>query len=90
MPWIIAIGIGTLILYLIFKWDRQAFIRQLDLYFGNRSKLSEDDFYARYFEAQGIPKAIPIRIRKIFENQFDADFSRISSADDFSEEMNFI
>lgn len=65
-------------------------LKKLDEFFEGRASLSDDDFYIQYFERQGIQKEIPIRVRKIFEEMFEADFSRITSTDDFSEEMKFI
>lgn len=64
--------------------------RRLNDFFAGRNPLSDNDFYVQYFEKQGIPKEIPIRVREIFSEKFDADFSRISNTDDFSEEMKFI
>ena len=65
-------------------------LKKLDEFFEGRAPLSDDDFYIKYFEGQGVQKEIPIRVRKIFEEMFEADFSRITSTDDFSEEMKFI
>jgi len=65
-------------------------LKKLDEFFEGRASLSDDDFYIQYFERQGVQKEIPIRVRKIFEEMFEADFSRITSTDDFSEEMKFI
>ena len=75
---------------MIYKLNQKSLADQLDRYFGDRQPLSDDDFYIQYFEKQGIPKKIPVKIRKIFENQFGADFSRISNTDDFSTDMKFI
>ena len=65
-------------------------IEKLNGFFKGRMPLDDVNFYLQYFEQQGIPKEIPIRVRQIFEEHFDADFSRIKNTDDFSEEMKFI
>ncbi len=65
-------------------------ISDLDEFFKGRESLDDDEFYIKYFQDQGIQKEIPIKVRKIFEEQFEADFSRISDKDDFSEDMKFI
>ena len=65
-------------------------IEKLDEVFNDRESLSDEEFYTQYFEMQGIPKEIPIRVRKIFEEQFDADFSRVKNTDDWSQEMQVI
>ena len=90
IPWLVGIPIGGLILYIIYKIDQKSLTDQLDQYFGDRQPLSDDEFYIQYFEAQGIPKEIPVKVREIFREQFGADFSRINNSDDFSEGMNFI
>ena len=87
------IAVIALIIFGCFRGNlisHEELLRKLDDFFNGRTPLSDDEFFIHYFEAQGIPKEIPIRVRKIFEEHFDADFSRIKSSDDFSEEMRFI
>lgn len=90
----IGLPIGLLIIKIGSKFDgfisKEELDQKLSDYFGDRPKLSDEDFYVEYFKAQGIPKEIPIRVREIFEDHFDADFSQIKNTDDFSEEMKFI
>ncbi|WFB37580.1 acyl carrier protein [Kiritimatiellota bacterium B12222] len=98
--WLFATIIVILIVSLLFNVGRKrewftllteyGLIKELESYFSGRPKLSDEDFYITYFQDQGIPKEIPIRVRGIFEEQFEADFSRITNTDDFSEEMKFI
>lgn len=103
IPWMIATVIGLPIALWLIKtgkkheWfssyhfiSHKELIAQLDEFFKGRISLSDEDYYVQYFQLQGIPKEIPIRVRKIFEDMFEADFSRIKNTDDFSEEMKFI
>ena len=90
---LIIIAVVALILFGCFKnrfISHGELLKKLDGFFTGRAPLSDDDFYIQYFEAQGIPKEIPIKVRHIFEKYFDADFSRIRNTDDFPEEMKFI
>ncbi len=68
---------------------RQQFESQLEDVFRGRSSLTSDEYYETYFMNLGVPKEIPIRIRRIFEEHFDTDFSRLTPDDDFSKDLSF-
>lgn len=63
---------------------------KLDEAFHERAPLSNEQFYEAYFAKQGIPKEIPLAVKRIFEEHFGADFSRLRDDDDFSKELSFI
>lgn len=91
--WLIIIAIIAVIVFYCWKKmpsSHAELIQELDDFFRDRTPLDDEDFYVQYFQKQGVPREIPIRVRQIFAEQFGADFSRITNADDFSEEMKFI
>ncbi len=63
--------------------------KNLEKVFDGRQELNEWDFYERYFESQGVPFFIIMKIREILEDVLDADLSRLSAEDDFSKNLNF-
>lgn len=67
---------------------RKEFEKRLEDVFSGRESLDSEDFYSRFFAKTDIPKYIPIRLRKIFEEHLNADFSRIAANDDFSKELS--
>jgi len=48
------------------KLSQNGLLLELDSYFEGRKRLTEEEFYIQYFEDQGVPKDIPIKVRKIF------------------------
>ncbi len=69
--------------------SRKEFEAKMEEAFHGRPSLSPDEYYKAYFAKLGIPKDIPIRVRRIFEESFEADFSRLKDDDDFSKELRF-
>ena len=91
--WVIIIVVLSVIVF--FWWKNRLIshpelVQKLNDYFNGRTPLDDDDFYTQYFQEQGVPREIPVRVRQIFSDKFDADFSRIKNTDDFSEDMKFI
>ncbi|MDD2709852.1 MAG: acyl carrier protein [Verrucomicrobiae bacterium] len=79
-----------------YKWfpdahfiGKREFERRLEEAFQGRNALDDESFFTRYFAKRQIPKDIPVRIRRIFQEHLKADFSRISAEDDLSKELNF-
>jgi acyl carrier protein len=70
--------------------SKRQFEEKLDEAFHGRTPLTDDEFYEAFFAKQGILKEIPLAVKRIFEEQFGADFSRIHDDDDFSKELRFI
>jgi acyl carrier protein len=91
--WVIIIVVLSAIV--LFWWKNRLishaeFVQKLNDYFKGRTPLDDEDFYIQYFRKQGIPREIPVRVRQIFSDKFDADFSRIRNTDEFGEDMKFI
>jgi acyl carrier protein len=51
--------------------------------------LDEDSFYQRYFQQRGVPDHIPIRVRRILEQELGVDLSRLAAKDDFTTNLKF-
>lgn len=64
--------------------------RKLEEAFAGRAPLDAQTFYEKYFRERGVPAFIVIQVRDILEEVFDADLRRISAADDFSANLNFL
>jgi len=102
MPLAFAIGMGLVISIPLIQYGRKhdwfknelitkrQFEAKLDEAFHGRAPLSDEQFYEAYFAKQGIPKEIPLSVKRIFEEHFGTDFSRLSDDDDFSKELSFI
>jgi acyl carrier protein len=67
---------------------RKQFEAKVEEAFRGRPPLDPDEYYEAYFAKLGIPKDIPARVRRIFEEQFEADFSRMKDDDDFSKDYD--
>ncbi|MBO2701883.1 acyl carrier protein [Shewanella algae] len=80
-----------LIISALFIWDiKRINPKRLEKEFEGRKRLSAEDFYEEYFKNTDIEINIVSGVREIFEEQFDADFSRLSAEDDLSENLSFL
>ncbi len=57
--------------------------------FSGRNPLTPEGFYEQYFLNTGVAPGVVIGIRKILEEQFRADMSRLNAEDDFSKNLSF-
>lgn len=57
--------------------------------FSGRERLSEEQFYERFFQDQGMPFCIVAGVKKILAEQLEADMSRLIDEDDFSKNLRF-
>ncbi len=71
-------------------FDRQRRIGKLRRAFAGRRPLSDDEFFQTYFGGSGMAKEIPIRVRRILEENLDADMSRLAKEDDFTKNLKFL
>jgi len=63
--------------------------KKLEALFAGREPLNDADFYEAYFKVLGVTPEISSKVRKIFEETLNADFSKIKDTDDFSKEFAF-
>jgi len=57
--------------------------------FADRLQQSPTDFYAAFFKTAGVPEEVVVGVRKVLEEQLDADLSRMVDSDDFSKNLSF-
>lgn len=63
--------------------------RKIEEAFAEREPLDEHTFYEKYFRARGLPANIVLKVRRILEDELNADLSRLAAEDDFSRNMSF-
>ncbi len=68
------------------KWRRN---KKLEATFAGRPSLSPTEFYEQFFRARGVPKEVVMGVRKVLEEQFGVDLSRLVASDDFSKNIGF-
>lgn len=63
--------------------------KKIEETFAHRESLTPKAFYDRHFANEGIAPEVVIGLRKILEEQLDADLSRLTAEDDFSKNIAF-
>jgi acyl carrier protein len=63
--------------------------RKIKEAFAGRKSLTPEEFYERHFLDLGVAPEIVVGIRRILEEQLDADMSCLRSEDDFSQNLGF-
>jgi len=71
------------------RYEKKKKKRLYEAAFAGREPLNAQSFYERYFCDRGVPSYIVIGIRKILEDTLDADLSRLSAEDDFTQNLRF-
>jgi acyl carrier protein len=70
-------------------WENRARKKKLETAFAGRASLDEQTFYERYFRSRGVPADVVVKVRRILEDELDADLSRLAAEDDFSRNLSF-
>lgn len=63
--------------------------KKIEEAFTDRPQQSPTDFYAAFFKTAGVPEKVVVGVRKVLEEQLDADLSRMVDSDDFSKNLSF-
>ena len=71
----------------IFETKRKE--KEIQNAFKGRESLSPEDFYEKYYRDKDIAIGTVKGVRKVLEEQLDCDLSKLSSDDDFSENISF-
>jgi acyl carrier protein/uncharacterized protein YneF (UPF0154 family) len=58
--------------------------RKLNKMLSGRSRISDDEFFERFFAGSGIPQPVVFNIREIFQKWIPFDLSRLEADDDLS------
>ena len=64
--------------------------KKLEAAFTGRESLDDQTFYEKYFRSRGVPADVVIKVRRILEEEFGVDLSRVSAEDDFVRNLSFI
>ena len=88
---LITIGILLFCIYVYYSMKAEDKKRKNKILsvFGGRDELTPIEFYEKYYRENGIPEEIVLGVRKILEEQLGEDLSRLSSEDDFSQNLQF-
>lgn len=93
MYWIIQIAVIIALFMVIgipiWIWEARAKRKKIEEAFADRQPLDERAFYERYFESRGVPFFVVSKVRKILEDELEADLSRLSAKDDFKKNLSF-
>jgi acyl carrier protein len=80
----------SLLRLLMSVFQLRAVTKKLDAAFAGREPLDEHTFYETYFQSRGVPSDVVATIRRILEEEFDLDLSRLSAEDDFARNLSFV
>jgi acyl carrier protein len=75
---------------LLIRFQSRQKAEKIECAFSGREHLSTEQFYDSYFSEQGVPFHVVAGVSNILAEQFDVDMSRLSAADDFSENLHFL
>jgi acyl carrier protein len=91
--WLSQIGIIIAILLAIgipmWIYESRAKKKKWEAAFAGREPLDEQGFYERYFQARGIPADVVKKVRRVLEDELDADLTRLKAEDDFTQNLSF-
>jgi acyl carrier protein len=71
-------------------FQSRAVTKKLDAAFAGREPLDEQTFYETYFQSRGVPADVVATVRRILEEEFGLDLSRLSAEDDFARNLSFV
>jgi acyl carrier protein len=71
-------------------FQSRAVKKKVEAAFAGREPLDDQTFYERYFSSRGVPSHVVVKVRRILEEEFDVDLSRLSAEDDFARNLSFI
>ncbi len=71
------------------KYESSQKRKKIEQAFEGRPCLNNQEMYERYFQSQNIPSDVVFRVKRILEEQLDADLSRLTEEDDFSTNLSF-
>jgi len=89
VKYVLAIIFIVLLGYALIRYEGMQRQKKIEIAFKDRESLSPDAFFEKYYGSKDIPDGIVKGVRKILEEQLDADLSQLSSIDDFSENLSF-
>ena len=88
LPVVAAIAVVAFVVWSV-RRESRAKEKKAQEAFAGRESLTPEGFYDRYFLGLGVAPEVVSGIRKILEEQLDADMSRLHAEDDFSKNLRF-
>ncbi len=64
--------------------------RKLKELYASRTPLDDDEFYRRFYQSRAIPRDVVVTVRRILEDEFSLDRSRIVPEDDFTGNLRIL
>ena len=89
MQWIVFLIVGIIALVVFVKYEERQKAKKINEAFDERPSLPDTEYYDKFFKAQGVPQEIVVGIRKILQEQLNADLSRLNASDDLSKNIGF-
>jgi acyl carrier protein len=89
MEYVLIIIFIILFVYAFSRYEGVQKNKKIEIAFKDRQSLSPSAFYQKYYGDKNIPEEVVKGVRKILEEQLNADLSQLSSVDDFSENLSF-
>lgn len=86
------LGISVLIL-IVTAWlffEKRRMNRDVENIFRDRPSLSDNDFYAAFFQDSGISCEIVYGVREVLAKELNVDVTRMIPNDDFSRNLRFL
>lgn len=87
-----AIGIAVLALTVVvwLFFEKRRVDREFEDTFRGRESLSNDNFYAAFYQDSGISREVVTGVRQVLADELRVDVSRIIPGDDFSRNLRFL
>jgi len=89
MEYIFGIIALCIVVYFFSGNEEKKRLASIAAVFEGREPLTPEAFYEKYYKDKGVSAEVVFGVRKILEEQLDADLSKLSSSDDFSSNLNF-
>ena len=70
-------------------WEAREKKKKIAAAFADREAVDERTFYERYFQNNGVPADVAIKVRRILEDELGVDLSRLTAEDDFTRNLSF-
>lgn len=86
---VLIVPLGLIVIYLMVRLQDITDRKRIEKIFEGRERLNKDEFYARYYQDQGVPKEIVVGVISLLEQHLDPDLSRLQPADNFSTNLSY-
>ncbi len=82
---VLALSVGAWLFF-----EKRRVDREFENTFRGRASLSDDDFYATFYQDSGISREIVTGVREVLAYELHVDVSRMIPDDDFSRHLRFL